>query len=220
VRPHLDRFLAHLTRTGSTGQKQDKGVMVVPVVDDPLGRYEGDPWEQQPGETALQYARFLEYAGARPGERSLSDVARNHNVDTSTIWEVAKRGRWRERAALRDADDHKRRRDAITAKETELAERSMNVALVAVGIIARALRKITEAEVILDAKDLPHWARMVETMRRIAIDAPDQVVAITGPGGGPIRIAEFDGLTPEQIRDRSGEMARSVLRTINGGKAS
>lgn len=191
-------------------------------VTDRLGRYEGDPWNQQPDESALQHSRFLEFAAMPPKDRrtGLSEIARNHGVDPSTIWEAAERWRWRERAALWDGDKHKARRDTIAEKELDLAERAMNLALVSASIMARTLRTIADTNAGIEPKDLPAWAKMVETLRKVAIDAPDQLVALTGPGGGPIQIEEFDGLSADQVRDRAGEMARSVLRVLHGGRAS
>lgn len=194
----------------------------MPAVDDPINRYVGDPWDRQPNETAKQFARFVEFAAATAGDRSLAAVARAHRVAPSTIWEVAERWRWRERAAMWDADKLTRRREAIAEKETQLAERAINLALVATAILGRSLRKIAdEPQAVLDPKDMPAWAKMTETLRKMAVDAPDQIVALTGPDGrGPVQIEEFTGLSPEQVRDRAGEMARSVLRLLQGGRVS
>lgn len=185
-----------------------------------LTRYVNDPWDQQPGETARQFARFTEFATTAPNTRNLSEVARNHRVSPSTIWEAAERWRWRERAALWDAQRLRVRREAIAEKETQLAERSINAALVTVGIIGRSLRAIADSQTALDAKDLPGFAKMAEVFRKMAVDAPDAVINLTGNagGGGGVSVPDFAGLSDEQIRDRAAEMAQSVLRLIPGGK--
>lgn len=185
-----------------------------------LSHYEGEPWDQQPTESADMYARFTAYASMAPGERRYAAIAADYAVTVGAIEAAAKKFRWRDRAALQDAHERRRRRDAIADKELQLAERNANLALVSAGILARSLRHIGDSGVNLDPKDMPAWAKMVETFRRMAVDAPDQVIELTGKDGGPIRVEEFAGLTDEQARDRMSEMARSVLRVVDGGRAS
>jgi hypothetical protein len=190
----------------------------MPAVDDPIGRYVGEPWDQQPNEPVLQYSRFLAFAERKPKDRNLSALADEYGVTRQTLQEYAQRWRWRERAALRDAQKAKEAYEAVAEKRQQVIERVANIALASTSILARSIRVIAESNVALDPKDLPAWAKMIETYQKITADNPEQVIALTGPGGGPIQVEEFKGLTPEQIRDRAGEMARSVLRVIEGGK--
>lgn len=185
-----------------------------------ISRYENDPWDQQPTESAKQYARFTAYATRPVGDRDLAAVAREYRLAHSTIWELAERFRWRERAALWDADRRRTRLETIAEKETQLAERAINLALVTTSIMARSLRALAESKVNLEAKDLPAFSKMAETLRKMAIDAPDQVINLGHPAGPGLEVPDFAGLSEDQKRDRAGEMARSMLRLIEGGKTA
>ncbi|QYN17594.1 hypothetical protein [Amycolatopsis sp. DSM 110486] len=183
------------------------------------GPYEGDPWERQPGETEKQFGRFTVYIETPAGQRSFAAIARAHDVERSTIQTVAEAFRWRDRAALYDNHRNKVRRDAVMQRDIALAERVMVLAEAAAGVLQRTIGAVLSSGEPLDPKLAPAWAKMLETFRDIALNRPDQIIEVAAVnGGGEIR--ELEGLSPEQRRDRVSEMARSVLRVIEGGKAS
>jgi hypothetical protein len=182
------------------------------------GPYVGDPWDRQPQESDTQYARFNFYLDQEPGRRTYTAVAEEFEVDPATIRAAADRYRWRDRAALYDQHRVKQRRDRIAAQESALAEQQMNLARAATQVLSRSVAAVMQSGAVLDPKDMPSWARMIEIMRKMALDRPDQIVEVTANGFE--RISEFEGLSPEQMQERAAEMASSVLRVINGGKAS
>lgn len=184
------------------------------------GPYIGDPWDQQPDEPNNLWNRFCWYLDQDPGNRSLKAVGEQFGVDKSTVSTCADRYRWVERAALYDAHRVNRRRDHIARQELALAEQQIATAVEATDVLARSVHAVAENGAFLDPKDMPNWAKMIETLRKMALDRPDQVVELTGAEGGPIQISEFEGLSPAQMKDRAAEMASSVLRVVNGGKAS
>jgi len=184
------------------------------------GPYEGDPWDRQPEESEKLFARFNNYLDQPPGKRTFTAVAEKHGLEPSTVAEAADRYRWRERAAHYDAHRMRERRAVIAQQEIMLAEQQMVLAGEATEVLRHSIQSIQESGAVLDPKDVPQWARMVETFRRIALDNPDQVVEITGTDGGPIQVEEFEGLSHDQMRDRASEMARSVLRVFEGGKSA
>ncbi len=182
------------------------------------GPYVGDPWDRQPEESDTQFARFNTYLDQEPGKRSYRAVADHYGVDLRTISSAADRYRWKERAALYDAHRVKQRRDHIAAQEIALAEQQMNLARAATQVLSRSVAAVMQSGALLDPKDMPAWARMIDVMRRMALDRPDQIVEVNANGFE--QISEFEGLSPEQMQERAAEMANSVLRVINGGKAS
>lgn len=187
-----------------------------------LPRYVGDPWEQQPGESAKQFARFTRFSRLSVKERrtAMAAMAAEFGVDEATIREYCERYRWRERADLQDAQHHQDIRATNAAKEAQLAERAINLALVGATIMGRSMRALADSNAVLDAKELPGFAKMLETLRKIAIDAPDQLIAITQRAGVDIVVPDFAGLSDDQVTDRAAEMARSMLRLIDGGKTA
>ncbi|MDQ0376506.1 hypothetical protein [Amycolatopsis thermophila] len=184
------------------------------------GPYQGDPWDRQPGESDRQFARFNDYLEMEPGKRSFAAVAEKYGLDRSTVADAAEKYRWRERVAQWDGHRTRERRAAIMQQEISLAERQMMLATAATAVLSHSVRQHIDRKTVLDPKDMPGWARMVEVFRRMALDKPDQVIELTGADRGPIQVEEFKDLSPEQVRDRAAEMARSVLRVVEGGKAS
>ena len=182
------------------------------------GPYVGDPWDRQPDETEQQYARFNYYLDQEPGRRLLKQVAEHFDVDRSTISNAADRYRWRDRVALYDSHRAKQRREHIATQEAALAESQMNLARAATQVLSRSVAAVMQSGAVLEPKDMPAWARMIEIMRKMALDRPDQIVEVTGEGF--TGISEFEGLSEQQMKDRAAEMASSVLRVIHGGKAS
>lgn len=193
---------------------------VVPAADK-LTAYTGNAWDQQPRESAKQHRRFLAYLQAPPKERNLTAVAAAENVVPATIWEVAERYRWRERAELYEAHLIAGHLADTAVKERQLSERTMNLALVGSAVLARSMRALADnPRFVLDAKDMPAWAKMIETLRKVALDAPDKVVAITSGAAASVSVPDFTNLSADQITDRAGEMARSVLRLVEGGRGA
>lgn len=182
------------------------------------GPYVGDPWDRQPGESDVQFARFNAYLDQEPGKRELRVVAAQFDVDPSTISNAADRYRWRDRVALYDSHRTKQRRERIEAQESALAESQMNLARAATQVLSRSVAAVMQSDAVLEPKDMPSWARMIEIMRKMALDRPDQIVEINAAGFE--RISEFEGLSPEQMQERAADMATSVLRVLDGGKAS
>lgn len=185
-----------------------------------IGPYEGNPWDQQRGEPDSQFARFNHYLEQSPGGRTFTRVAQQYDLSPGTVSETAYRYRWKERAAAYDAHRTQERRETIAHREIDLAEQQMDLATEATMVLQRSVRAVLDADIALEPRDMLPWARMIEIFRRIALDHPDQVVELTGADGGPVQVSEFEGLSQDQARDRAVEMASSVLRVINGGRAS
>lgn len=61
------------------------------------------PWHQQPGETAEQFARFLQFLELGP-ERTLASLARLLGISRPAVSQVASRQQWKVRAAAYDAN--------------------------------------------------------------------------------------------------------------------
>lgn len=178
------------------------------------GGYLNEPWSQQRGEPALQFARFTTYLDSGPA-RNMSALARAEGIDSSSIREAALKWRWRERANLYDAEQRRRHLADMHARRRDLQQRAMNVAVVTVGLIGANLRRYADVDAHpIDVKDLPAFARMADIMHRIASDSADATIAITGHDGGPIRhvLSEFVGLTEEEKDQRAVEMAAGVTR--------
>lgn len=179
-----------------------------------------DPWERQPGETHKMYGRFETYRDLPPSERSYKTVAKSYGTSLVTIQKQGSSHRWQERVAAWDNHDNAMRRAKLRERDTELCRAQMEIARAASAIAVKTIQSMAENGETLDATTLPRWVEMIERLRRIALDQPDQVVQLTGPDGGPVQLdARFENLSEEQRRERFREVAEGWLRVIEGGKA-
>lgn len=175
-------------------------------------------WERQPHEPASAYSRFLVYVEMDKGNRTIQALAERVGAKINTVRQQAAAYKWTDRAAAYDAEQNRLRRDRVIEQETRLSRLTMDIALASAGVLARSVKAVAETGQPLDPNLMPKWAKMVDTLHRVATNGPDQRLEITGAEGGPIQIAEFEGLSASERRERATEMAQGVLRLYQGGK--
>lgn len=179
-----------------------------------------DMWERQPDESAKAHARFSTYRDTKPSERSYRQVAESYGCSAVTIEKQAAAHHWQDRVAAFDAAEQATRRARIRERDEELCRAQMDIARVASVIAVKSVKHIAESNEPLDPNTLPRWIEMIERLRRIALDEPDQIIEITGAGGGPLQVeGRFEGLTEEQRVEAYNDAARGWLRVVEGGLA-
>lgn len=177
-------------------------------------------WEKQPGETDKAYSKFIRYREMPVGERSFPKLAEIINANLGTLRNQASAYRWDDRATAWDQEQARLRRAKLEDQTIRLARLHLETALASTGVLARSVKAIADSQEPLPPELMPRWANMIETLRRMALDAPDARIEVSGPGGEPIQIAEFEGLTASERRNRAREMAEGVLRLYQGGKSA
>lgn len=175
-----------------------------------------DLWDRQPGETPTAYSRFLEYRDLRPSERTYAQVAESSGKSARTIKQMGAAHRWRDRAAAWDAHADTQRRQRLAEQDEEMGRAVMQAARAATAVLLTSIRDIKDSGAPLEPKDVPRWVEAVERLRRIALDRPEQIVAITGPGTahGPA-LEELANLTPEERRARIRQTTERLVRAVN-----
>lgn len=177
-----------------------------------------DLWDRQPGESAKAHARFSTYRDTKPAERSYRLVAESYGVALVTINKQATAHRWQERVAAFDAHEDNLRRIRLRERDEELCRAQMDIARTASAIAIKSVRQIAETGELLDPVVLPKWVEMIERLRRVALDAPDQIVEITGADGGPVQVeGRFAEMTEPERIEAYNEAARGWMRVIEGG---
>ena len=185
----------------------------------PLTLHPGrDPWDRQPDESAKAHARFITYRDTKPTERSYRAVAESYGCSLVTIEKQASAHRWQDRVAAYDTHEARTRRARMHERDEELCRAQMDIARTASAVAIKSVRDIAESGQLLDPAVLPKWVEMIERLRRVALDAPDQVVEITGADGGPVQVeGRFSGLSESERIEAYNEAARGWMRVIEGG---
>lgn len=145
-------------------------------------------------------------------------MSESYRLAEITIRKQAEAHRWDERVAAWDAEQSRRHQARIAHQAERLARAQVDVALAMTNAVARSVQHILQSGVPLDPSNAARWLDIAARVGRMAQQQPEQVVAVTGPSGGPVEIAEFEGLTPEEKRARATEMAEGVLRLYEGGR--
>lgn len=169
-----------------------------------LKRIELDPeldaWEQQPGETAAQYAAFVKFRDLGR-TRTVSAYAAESPLGRTRCRDLARARLWVRRADAYDAHQANQ-----WAREQE--EARMRTAR-AVGRVAEKMLTVVEQQLDTRPEDellpdgaLPRWVESADKTRRSAYGEPDVHVALSGPGGAPVEIMDWSGLTPEDRAER------------------
>ena len=172
-----------------------------------------DPWQQQPGESAAAYAKFVAYREL-PGRRSYAKVAESYGVAKRTIEAQAKAHQWQTRVTAFDDNELAERRQAIRRQSAKLATAQIEVALGMTQAVARSVRYALDNDIALEPGDAARWLDIAAKVAKVATSQPDITVGVTGADGGPIEVSipELDGLTPDQQRARLNDMVASISR--------
>lgn len=181
-----------------------------------------DWWDKQPNESPVAFARFLVFRDLPLSKRSVKAAAEIVGVRANTLGNMATSHRWRDRAAAHDAEQARIRMAAMSEQATTLAQSQMSVALRATEVLLRSIDALRVQQTILPPDLLPRWAAMIETAARMAertADAVDHLAAEPAQEQADA-LRYFHGLTPDEQRRRSLEIAEGVIRLHEAGRTS
>lgn len=172
-----------------------------------------DPWQQQPGESAAAYRKFVAYR-EQPGRRSYAKVAESFGITRRTVEAQAKAHQWQTRVTAFDDNELAERRQAIRRQSAKLATAQIEVALGMTQTVARSVRYALDNGIALEPSDAARWLDIAAKVAKVATSQPDITVGVTGADGGPVEVSipELDGLTPDQQRARLNDMIGSLAR--------
>lgn len=172
-----------------------------------------DPWQQQPGESAAAYAKFVAYR-EQNSRRSIAKVAESFGVKTRTVELQAQAHQWQTRVTAFDDNELAERRKAIRRQSAKLATAQIEVALGMTQAVARSVRYALDNGIALEPNDAARWLDIAAKVAKVATSQPDITVGVTGADGGPVEVSipELDGLTPDQQRARLNDMLGGLAR--------
>lgn len=175
-----------------------------------------DPWERQPRETSLMYARFIVFRDLGTG-RTLKQALEilsvtGDRVKRGQLYNISSQYCWAERAEAFDRDQDRLERDRLIRLRREMTERHRKIAtnLMATGL--EALRKIKEHPDTITPNEVVRLLALGVKVERAALGEPEQTIAVTGRDGGPVEVADFTGLTPDERAARLRKIGEELTR--------
>lgn len=174
----------------------------------------GDPWDRQPGETSRQYKRFRAYLelGRFRSIPTLQGLLKNLGEDLrlTSLNQLSKYGRWQERASAWDTEQDKGEYDRLIAERNEVIQEHKDVAK---RLIAKALEALDYLSIEqMTPQDVIRYLKLATDLGRAIYGDPQQIIAVTGPNGGPIQTEELTNLTDSERRARLAEISAELAR--------
>lgn len=186
------------------------------------------PWEQQPGETAEAFHRFLAYLDVDPLIRSKNRMAVVHEhlltrdphmCSVAALQNMATLNHWHVRAAAYDKNKRQQREIAAARAEQEwadtIAQRQAELRLKHLDAAAEVIQKGLYALAVKDPADInaTDAIRMVDTGIRIERDTLGLNTKNTA--SGPEKPQHVNDLSDDQTAARLRQLADELARRIN-----
>ncbi len=154
-------------------------------------------WDQQPQESSKAFERFAQYRDMGTG-RSLRKLAKDLELNPSTLAEISKRHNWQERIVAFDAYIDKASQHNQVAQVRAMKRRQITLALRAQKVAEKGLKKFLrdmDDEQLLRRLSPEGLSKILDTgcrLERLNRDEPEQNVGI-------VQQQNFDLLTLEEI---------------------
>lgn len=164
-----------------------------------------DPWEQQPGESDLWYARFGTYLETGR-TRTLAKVAVDHALSASHVRQYAGPHQWTGRAAAWDAEQVRVFHEHLIDDRVEAARRQIEVGRRWLEFADDAIVAATQLDTPMS---VPEAARLAEVSTKLIITATSVRVdaALPATPDDP-----FAGMTDAERTAAALDMAHMVIR--------
>ena len=169
-----------------------------------------EPWEQQPGEPNLWYARFERYRLTGPrrsllallnGERQANGARKARSVPES--WALrAKQWRWRERAEAWDAFERQQARASHAEQVKEMNLRHIQEAKAFQSVGIQHLKSVQPEE--LTSAEALRFCMEAAKLERTAMGEPETIAEqrLTGEDGGAVVFTLEDAVEADQELER------------------
>lgn len=173
-----------------------------------------NPWDKQPYETEKQFVRFEHYLAIGPG-RTVEELCIGLNrsgdkISIHTLRQACAQGLWTKRAEAWDSNELQITNREMQRWRTQAVKRQKTVAN---AIIAKAVQALQHLDVTdIGARDVVHLLKLAFDTERQIMGQPTQIVALTGPTGGPIQTEDLTQLTPEQRRQRLADISDELAK--------
>ena len=142
-----------------------------------------NPWDQQPNESSKAFERFALYRDMGTG-RSLRKLAKDLDLNPSSIAEVSTKHNWQERIAAFDAYIDKASQHNQIAQAKAMKRRQIALALRAQKVAEKGLKKLLkdmDDETLLRKLSPEGLSKILDTgcrLERLNRDEPEQSVEV------------------------------------------
>lgn len=156
-----------------------------------------NPWDQQPNESVKAFQRFAQYRDMGAG-RSLRKLAKDLELNASTLAEISTKHNWQERIAAFDAFIDKASQHNQVVQVKAMKRRQIALALRAQKVAEKGLKKLLrdmDDEQLLRKLSPEGLSKILDTgcrLERLNRDEPEQNVEL-------VHQANYDRLTLEEI---------------------
>jgi hypothetical protein len=172
---------------------------------------EHEPWGRQPGESALAYGQFAMYRDMGR-TRTLAQAAELLTRSHPYLRAVAAAGHWADRAAAWDREQDRVYAEQLVQRRRDMAERH---ARIATGFLAKVVTRLTTLDPSeLSAADLVRMTDLAAKLERAAYGEPTSTVAVVGPTGQPLEVADLTGMSAQQREARMVELRDELSRRL------
>lgn len=164
-----------------------------------------EPWERQPGEVNLWFARFELFRMAGPTRSVLGIVnkerefrGKNKAKSIPQAWaKAARQWRWRERAELSDEFERQQARAAHAKAIEEMNRRQLQEAIALQGV---AIQHLKLGHDRLSPDTLLRYLSEGAKLERIVLGEPQTIEEkrLTGTGGGSVIFCVEDAITADR----------------------
>lgn len=165
-----------------------------------------DPWERQPGESTKRYTQFLMYRDMGPA-RTLARVAQELALNPRYVRAISAEWLWVARAGAHDQVTYQERAARIRAERMEMDDRHARIARAVQGKIIASLQAVDPGK--LSPNELARLLEVAVKVERMALGASSENVAVSGPEGGPVELAD---LSKEERDARLAALAAEAAR--------
>lgn len=144
-----------------------------------LVRFDGDPWDQQIGETGNMYAAFVRYREMGAGKRTVSAIVVELGSLSARTW--SHQWLWQQRAAAWDRYLDKERQLAEVEAAREMTKRHIQESLLLQNIGVKDLQKLARKieakpdDMVLEAKEALEFVERGAKMERLNRGEPDAI---------------------------------------------
>lgn len=175
-----------------------------------------DPWERQPRESELMYARFrlyLELGRTRTltgAADILTGTGDRAELSSAYMRSLSHTYRWTERVGAWDREQTRLETERLVEQRRDLIRRYRSIG----GALATKAKQAME---LLDVEtltplDVVRFFKVAFAIESTALGLPVDTVAVTGPGGGPMLVDDLSRLPAEERRERLAALAAEIGR--------
>jgi ABC-type multidrug transport system fused ATPase/permease subunit len=190
---------------------------------------DAQPWDQQSGETALEFSRFCTFRDMGP-TRSIGKMVATVGTSRTNIQNFADAHRWKERSAAWDRYQDREVQRVTVAQAVEMGKRHAEMARAHIAVLMAPAREMASriqggtlnmagmspGELITTVQRCAAVMKSLVEIERVSYGLPGSQAALSGPDGGPVKVQAMTAA--ESMRDLFEEAERVVAARADNAR--